>query len=37
MALEAAMIDGMLMVFPAANVGGLVEAHSGENWAAAKP
>jgi DNA polymerase-1 len=37
LALEAAMVDGMVAVFPAANVGGLVEAHSGENWAAAKP
>lgn len=37
MALEQAMVDGMLAVFPAANITGLVEAHSGENWASAKP
>ncbi len=36
-ALEQAMVEGMLAVFAAAVVEGLVDAHAGENWAAAKP
>jgi DNA polymerase I-like protein with 3'-5' exonuclease and polymerase domains len=35
-ALEEAMVEGMLSVFPRANCNGLVEAHSGPNWAEAK-
>ena len=35
-AVEAAMVEGMLSVFPRANCNGLVEAHSGCNWAEAK-
>ena len=35
-AVEEAMVEGMLSVFPQANCNGLVEAHSGPNWAAAK-
>ena len=34
--LEEAMIAGMLDVFPKACTKGLVEAHTGENWAKAK-
>jgi DNA polymerase-1 len=37
LALEQAMVAGMRDIFPAANVAGLVEAHAGGNWAAAKP
>jgi DNA polymerase-1 len=36
-ALEKAMVEGMVAVFLAANIDGLVDAHSGENWEAAKP
>jgi len=35
-AVEEAMVEGMLSVFPRANCNGLVEAHSGGNWAEAK-
>lgn len=35
-AVEEAMVEGMLSVFPRANCNGLVEAHSGPNWAEAK-
>src|ERR1017187_6641486 len=35
-AVEEAMVEGMLSVFPRANCNGLVEAHSGCNWAEAK-
>jgi hypothetical protein len=35
-ALEEAMVEGMLAIFPRACCAGLVEAHSGPNWAAAK-
>jgi hypothetical protein len=35
-AVEEAMIEGMLSVFPGAGCNGLVEAHSGPNWAEAK-
>ena len=35
-ALEAAMVAGMLELFPTAPTRGLVEAHVGPNWAAAK-
>jgi DNA polymerase-1 len=35
-AVEEAMVEGMLSVFPRANCNGLVEAHSGANWAEAK-
>jgi DNA polymerase-1 len=35
-AVEAAMVEGMLSVFPRADCNGLVEAHSGCNWAEAK-
>jgi DNA polymerase-1 len=35
-AVEEAMIAGMLSVFPRADCNGLVEAHSGANWAEAK-
>ena len=35
-AVEEAMVEGMLSVFPRANFNGLVEAHSGCNWAEAK-
>jgi hypothetical protein len=30
------MVEGMLSIFPKANCNGLVEAHSGPNWAEAK-
>jgi DNA polymerase-1 len=35
-AVEEAMVEGMLSVFPRADCNGLVEAHSGCNWAEAK-
>ena len=35
-AVEEAMIEGMLSIFPRANCNGLVEAHNGANWAEAK-
>ena len=35
-AVEAAMIEGMLEIFPDASTVGLVEAHVGSNWAEAK-
>jgi DNA polymerase-1 len=35
-AVEAAMVEGMLSVFPRADCNGLVGAHSGCNWAEAK-
>jgi DNA polymerase-1 len=35
-ALEQAMVAGMLAIFPTASTRGLVEAHAGPNWAAAK-
>ncbi len=35
-AVEEAMVEGMLSIFPKANCNGLVEAHSGPNWAEAK-
>jgi DNA polymerase-1 len=35
-AVEEAMVEGMLSVFPRADCNGLVEAHSGPNWAEAK-
>jgi DNA polymerase-1 len=35
-AVEKAMVEGMLSVFPRANCNGLVEAHSGPNWAEVK-
>ena len=35
-AVEEAMVAGMLSVFSRANCNGLVEAHSGCNWAEAK-
>lgn len=35
-ALEEAMVAGMLAIFPTASTRGLVEAHVGPNWAAAK-
>ena len=35
-AVEEAMVAGMLAVFPRADCNGLVEAHSGCNWAEAK-
>jgi len=34
--LEAAMVEGMLAIFPDASITGLVEAHIGPHWAAAK-
>ena len=30
------MVEGMLAIFPDASITGLVEAHTGTNWAAAK-
>jgi DNA polymerase I-like protein with 3'-5' exonuclease and polymerase domains len=35
-AVEEAMVEGMLSAFPRADCNGLVEAHSGCNWAEAK-
>jgi DNA polymerase-1 len=35
-AVERAMVEGMLAVFPNASTAGLVEAKSGKNWAEAK-
>jgi DNA polymerase-1 len=35
-AVEEAMVEGMLSIFPRADCNGLVEAHSGPNWAEAK-
>lgn len=35
-AVESAMTEGMLAIFPQASITGLVEAHSSPNWAAAK-
>jgi len=36
-ALSAAMVEGLLAIFPDACTGDLVEAHEGDNWEAAKP
>lgn len=36
-AVEAAMVAGFLAIFPSGSTRDLVEAHSGPNWAAAKP
>ena len=35
-AVEKAMVEGMLAMFPSASTEGLVETKSGENWAEAK-
>ncbi len=35
-AVEEAMVEGMLAIFPRATCNGLVEAHAGPNWAEAK-
>ncbi|MFO1423450.1 MAG: DNA polymerase [Candidatus Competibacteraceae bacterium] len=36
-ALSAAMVEGLLAIFPDASTRDLVEAHEGDNWEAAKP
>jgi hypothetical protein len=35
-AVEAAMVEGLLAIFPDASIRGLVEVQIGQNWAAAK-